>query len=1359
MNPAISKLSFALSSAGSAASAAMKELSGIGGAIGPIAALSAGAATGLAAIAIGAAGIASHAAESASKMYDLSQQTGVSVETLSRFAFAAKQSGVDSGAMQLGLERLSKSAYAAATAPAGAANAYTRLGVAVRDAAGDLRPVQDIALDIADKFSKMPNGVAKTALAFQILGRSGAELIPFFNEGSAGLQKLMEMSDRLGATLSGPTAEAAHNYQQTLGQISAAADGAANTLMVQMLPALQAVASQMASAASSQTSFGKDFLFALADIGKAIIVIGETMGAVFMQVSLEFRTWLTYIYELYSTIASASSRALHFDWSGAKQSVKDGLANIGGDISLFLTDSKKNWQDYGAFIGQVYGKIKPPATAPHPGGNDGTPKQDFGPQASGRADVISELISKLQAQAAAETALAAATEKSVAASVMAKAAAEAETKIGEERAMLMEQESSLRGQLADAQREAASGQSSGGERVPRINAEIAGIQKMLAELQKDAPQIKALYADIAAGDFGTKASKDIQEFITKTKEEGAAAREMAAAYAQGPLAVQQAIDAAKLAPYKKQLEDLIELIGRLKAAGSGQLGAKQMGPSMNQLVLGNLETSRDQLSSGIGQATKDQQQAEKDKVAEAIGKEKAEIDAEAESYRILGAAALLSAAAQRQAAAQAATAKFGGEHTGATQADLQGTPATATQKAQPGIYQAELSKAEAAYQATVAQAAAEEDLNVQYDRELEKLEEVRAFLVSSGQSTMQVDNAMWSARIQFVQQYLQQVMQAQNQELLGNAKLYDSQQQLIEQWDQAALKVGTLAQQMAAFFSMVQQQGANLGEHVFSTLSKSLDDLSTQLADFVVTGKANFRELLRSLEEGLLKSTFQKTFSSVAGGISKSLGLPTPQQQLGTAGNPMFVRIAGMLPMGGQGGPGGPGGSYSGPLADSTGSGFLPFTPPGNSSGSGFVPFTAQENAMLGLNGGSTQAGAAASSSSGLSGFIRSLLNLGMPKQGGGMGQPGGTPPFFGGQPFGPPGAGGGAGGSFGLGAVGSAANPMYVIQAPSAMPGLPGSSGAPGAPGGMGGGFGSMFGLGGGSSSTSLLSAPDGTQSNPFYVTMTSEMGGMGGMFGGGGSGSGGGSFLDMFSGGSGSGAGGGSFLDMFSGGGGGMGGGMSEGGGGLMSLFGGGADAAAGGAGGLSDLMDFLPMLAMESGGDVTPGNAYIIGEKRPEVFVPTTSGRIVPSLGEFARSAEAQAGASLIRSSSSIASDLTSSEKSFMSASLEKTSKSFANSTLKNSAASIVSALPRREYGGSVTAGNPYLAGEARPEVFVPNSTPSNANASSSGNSGPHTVSTNVFHFHGVTDHDSFKKSQGQISADMQREMNRAFYRNSR
>ena len=40
--------------------------------------------------------------------------------------------------------------------------------------------------------------------------------------------------------------------------------------------------------------------------------------------------------------------------------------------------------------------------------------------------------------------------------------------------------------------------------------------------------------------------------------------------------------------------------------------------------------------------------------------------------------------------------------------------------------------------------------------------------------------------------------------------------------------------------------------------------------------------------------------------------------------------------------------------------------------------------------------------------------------------------------------------------------------------------------------------------------------------------------------------------------------------------------------------------------------PMTPRQHGGPVSPGKRYVVGEKRPELFVPNTAGRILPSVG---------------------------------------------------------------------------------------------------------------------------------------------------
>lgn len=44
------------------------------------------------------------------------------------------------------------------------------------------------------------------------------------------------------------------------------------------------------------------------------------------------------------------------------------------------------------------------------------------------------------------------------------------------------------------------------------------------------------------------------------------------------------------------------------------------------------------------------------------------------------------------------------------------------------------------------------------------------------------------------------------------------------------------------------------------------------------------------------------------------------------------------------------------------------------------------------------------------------------------------------------------------------------------------------------------------------------------------------------------------------------------------------------------------------------FSSLFGRASGGPVMANTPYIVGEKRPEIFVPSTAGRIVPNLDEL-------------------------------------------------------------------------------------------------------------------------------------------------
>jgi len=141
--------------------------------------------------------------EAADRLGKLSQSVGISVESLSALKYSAGLSDISLEQLGKGLEKLSKnmlsveqgsgSAVSAieglgVTAKGGAAAAFAQLNINVEQSKGHLKSSESVMLEVADKFEGMKDGAVKTAVAMQIFGKSGAELIPLLNQGSAAIE-------------------------------------------------------------------------------------------------------------------------------------------------------------------------------------------------------------------------------------------------------------------------------------------------------------------------------------------------------------------------------------------------------------------------------------------------------------------------------------------------------------------------------------------------------------------------------------------------------------------------------------------------------------------------------------------------------------------------------------------------------------------------------------------------------------------------------------------------------------------------------------------------------------------------------------------------------------------------------------------------------------------------------------------------------------------------------------------------------------------------------------------------------------------------------------------------------------------
>jgi hypothetical protein len=248
---------------------------GVGGLMGAL--LPVGAVAGLTAIAKGSI-------DAADNLNDKSQRTGVAVESLSRFGQAAQDSGSSIEGVAKGMGQLAKRI----TDPSSAASkALSGIGVATRDAQGKVRSLDAVMLEISDRFAKMPDGAEKSALAMQLFGKSGVELIPMLNQGRAALEQYQ-------ATISGDMAKSADEFNDSLNAIGRSLSGPFNEAVTALLPAITSIAQGIVGIIKAFTALPQPVqatllvigglltaLIALAPAISAIISIGSAIAGLF----------------------------------------------------------------------------------------------------------------------------------------------------------------------------------------------------------------------------------------------------------------------------------------------------------------------------------------------------------------------------------------------------------------------------------------------------------------------------------------------------------------------------------------------------------------------------------------------------------------------------------------------------------------------------------------------------------------------------------------------------------------------------------------------------------------------------------------------------------------------------------------------------------------------------------------------------------------------------------------------------------------------------------------------------------------------------------------------------------------------
>lgn len=190
------------------------------------------------------------AIDAADQLNKLSQKIGISVEALSTLRFAAQLSDVSLETLQKGIKGLSQNITEANTGIGDGAQVFDALGISVRNADGSMKSTEAVLLQVADVFANLEDGAVKTALAVKLFGKSGMDMIPFLNQGAAGISQLTAEAERLGLKLTTETARSAEAFNDNLTALKASSSSLGIALARDFLPELTNITNAMREAAN-----------------------------------------------------------------------------------------------------------------------------------------------------------------------------------------------------------------------------------------------------------------------------------------------------------------------------------------------------------------------------------------------------------------------------------------------------------------------------------------------------------------------------------------------------------------------------------------------------------------------------------------------------------------------------------------------------------------------------------------------------------------------------------------------------------------------------------------------------------------------------------------------------------------------------------------------------------------------------------------------------------------------------------------------------------------------------------------------------------------------------------------------------
>lgn len=311
---------------------------------------------GIAAAITGMAGMAKQALETADAVGKLAQKTGLTAETISVYAFAAKTADVEQEALNASMIKFTRTMNEVEAGTSSATSAVTQLF-------GSANALDDLTMDeklrkVTDALSKLEPGSRKTALAIQFFGKQGADLIPLIDDLGGNFDQTKDKAAALGLVIDTETAAAAQKANDAMRDLKTSVEGAAMSFVSGLAPAIQGISEGLLAA----TKF--DGVDGLKMLGKAVGDVARGILSVFVIIGKGIGTYLGGIVNFWTQKFQELSIMFSMFASGNRMAAiryaRDSLLSSPQDL---INAEKDAFSDFGDDLQSTLDKIWNPDTS------------------------------------------------------------------------------------------------------------------------------------------------------------------------------------------------------------------------------------------------------------------------------------------------------------------------------------------------------------------------------------------------------------------------------------------------------------------------------------------------------------------------------------------------------------------------------------------------------------------------------------------------------------------------------------------------------------------------------------------------------------------------------------------------------------------------------------------------------------------------------------------------------------------------------------------------------------------------------------------------------------------------------------